>query len=362
MLYKKILAPLLIICSLCLALSSRADESPSHGVILLYHHVATDTPAITSITPQHFAEQMQFLADNQFTVWPLPKLVAHIQQHKPVPDKVVSITFDDNYQSVYEAAFPLLKKRGWPFTIFVSTDAVDQNINMQASWQQLREMARSGASIANHSASHAHLLQRLQGESTSAWKQRITKDINKAQRRIKEETGQEHKLFAYPFGEVDQELAELVQDMGYIGIGQHSGPAVSHYPGLSLPRFPFAGNYSDVKDFAVKALTLPLTIEKLNAADAVLVDDKFEPTLLMQLSDDYSQVKNLQCYGTGQGELPVKWVKDTTAEISPNSALKPGRSRYNCTLPSSEVVNGTRRFHWYSHPWIRPTAEGVFLD
>lgn len=352
----------LFFISATLSSANTIDDKVNHGVILLYHHVSTDTPAITSIAPEHFAEQMQFLEDNQFTVWPLPRLVKHLQTQQPVPDKTISITFDDNYESVYHTAFPLLKKRGWPFTIFVSTDAVDQRINMQASWDQLREMAKAGATIANHTATHAHMLQRLEGENSKDWKKRMTRDIEKAQRRIREETGQEHNLFAYPYGEVDKALATLVKNLGYIGIGQHSGPVEENYPGLSLPRFPFAGRYSELDDFSVKAMTLPLPLKAASGPDAVLKNDEFKPKLVLTFPKQVTALKNLQCYGSGQGELPIKWLDEVKAEIHANSDLKPGRSRYNCTLPSDTIDNGIRRFHWYSHPWIRPTDKGIFLD
>jgi hypothetical protein len=48
-----------------------ATAVPDHGVILLYHHVAPNTPAITSINTADFEAQMQYLDDNNFLVWPL---------------------------------------------------------------------------------------------------------------------------------------------------------------------------------------------------------------------------------------------------------------------------------------------------
>src|SRR5690606_28009254 len=110
----------------------------SHGVILQYHHVATDTPAITSVTPALFRQQMAFLRDNGFVVWPLPRpvepqprqgpdhkaivwplprLVEHLQADKAVPDGVVVITFDDAYRNIHDNAAPILREFGFPFTV-----------------------------------------------------------------------------------------------------------------------------------------------------------------------------------------------------------------------------------------------------
>ncbi len=40
--------------------------------------------------------------------------------------------------------------------------------------------------------------------------------------------------------------------------------------------------------------------------------------------------------------------------VKPNFDLRPGRSRTNCTLPSSQPG----RFHWYSHNWFVRKADG----
>lgn len=349
-----------------LSATGRAQQAASgvaeHGVILLYHHVATDTPAITSISPDDFEQQLQFLEDYDFQVWPLPDLVAAVKERQTLPDRVVAITFDDNYQSVYTEAFPRLKKRNWPFTVFVSTDAVDKGINMQASWDQLREMARHGATIANHSASHNHLLLRLPGESDDAWEQRITGDIKKAQQRIRKETGQQQPLFAYPYGEFNQALARIVEQLGYVGIGQQSGPFSDHYPGPAIPRFPFAGNYTDIKDFGVKLLTLPLPIGYLSAEDNPLANSNQHPALLLELAEGDYATENLRCYGSGQGALQLQWLSDRRLQVTPDKPVPSGRSRYNCTMPTGKRYRDIQRFYWYSHPWIRYTDSGTLPD
>ncbi|MEE8060137.1 MAG: polysaccharide deacetylase family protein [Pseudomonadales bacterium] len=196
---------------------------PNHAVILLYHHVSDNTPAITSISPQVFEQQLLYLENNGFSIWPLTKIIYYLQKRKILPDKTLAITFDDSYQSVFSEAYPRLKIRHWPFTIFVSTDSVDQGFNYQTSWDELRSMAANGATIANHSTSHKHLLQRNNNESKQQWRQRIRQDIETAQRRIQQGIGSNHKLFAYPYGEYNGELTKLVESLGYIGFGQQSG-------------------------------------------------------------------------------------------------------------------------------------------
>ncbi|ARN76002.1 polysaccharide deacetylase family protein [Oceanicoccus sagamiensis] len=342
-------------CGLLSQASYAEDVLPNHAVVMLYHHVADNTPAITSISPENFQQQLSYLADNDFHVWPLEKIVKHLQADQTMPDKVVAITFDDSYQSVYDTAYPLLKKRQWPFTIFVSTDAVDGNFNRQTSWEQLRTMARNGATIANHSATHRHLLHPIKPqESKQQWLQRVEKDINRAQQRIQTEIGHSPKLFAYPYGEYNPALAKLLKQMGYIAFGQQSGAIGSHSDFTALPRYPFSGNYSSLDDFALKAMTLPFPVKGLIAPINPLSHHQQQPTLKLKLAEDVlfqQSLGNLQCFASYQGKINTQLQEALTLVVGANKAIPAGRSRYNCT--SSISHQGQQRFYWYSHAWIR---------
>ncbi len=99
--------------------------SAASGVVLEYHHVATDTPPSTSVTPTQFEAHMEHLSDNDFHVWSLPKLVETVRAGGDIPERTVALTFDDAYASVYDEVFPRLQERGWPFTVFVATESSD---------------------------------------------------------------------------------------------------------------------------------------------------------------------------------------------------------------------------------------------
>jgi hypothetical protein len=45
-----------------------ANDIDSHGVILAYHHVSTDTPPSTSISPEDFEKHLHYLKENDFNV------------------------------------------------------------------------------------------------------------------------------------------------------------------------------------------------------------------------------------------------------------------------------------------------------
>ncbi|MEX0940951.1 MAG: polysaccharide deacetylase family protein, partial [Pseudomonadales bacterium] len=251
----------------------------SSGVVLQYHHVDTDTPPITSITPEGFNAHMAWLEQQDFNVWPLDRLMDSIEKGEATPDKTVAITFDDAYISIYNTAFPVLRKYGFPFTIFVATEYVGTNDAQYLGWDELREMQAHQAIIASHTHSHTHLLRRLDGESQTQWLARMEREIVQAMALIEEHTGSTSNLFAYPYGEYDTAILGLVRRLGLIGFGQHSGAVGMQDAREALPRFPMGGIYSGFDAFKTKIETLPLPIEPVRL-EPLLADD-FRPRLTL---------------------------------------------------------------------------------
>src|SRR6185503_355428 len=98
---------------------------PSHAVVFIYHRFGDDRYPSTDTKTEQFKAQLDWLAENHYEVWPLPRIVHYLQSGQAIPDHVVAITVDDAFQSFYDNAYPLLKERGWPFTVFVASDGVD---------------------------------------------------------------------------------------------------------------------------------------------------------------------------------------------------------------------------------------------
>jgi peptidoglycan/xylan/chitin deacetylase (PgdA/CDA1 family) len=332
-------------------------DIPPHGVILQYHHVSETTPFTTSISPDQFKLHLQWLEENDFRILPLSEIIKRLNSREPLADKTAAITFDDGYSNVYENAYPLLKKRGWPFTIFVNTGPVDQEYKSHINWGQIKEMMANGANIANHSITHPFMLRRKENETKQQWLQRLRHEVVYAETRIREQTGKSEKLFAYPYGESSEEIKNLLEELGYIAFGQHSGPIGYHSDFLNLPRFAFAGNYSDIKSFADKMLSLPMSIVKVsaqgNSQDGFVPFDVSTPQLHLTFSHPVKAAQ-LNCFASGQGRINVRQSGANSVEIIPNKSIPVGRSRFNCTslLPSTGAT-GPNRYHWYSYQWVR---------
>ncbi len=334
-----------------IALPTQVAAAPlqrDSAVVLMYHHVGDGRYPSTNIRLEQFDSHLEFLAQEGFQVWPLARIVARLQAKQPLPDKTIAITFDDAYKTVYSEAYPRLKARGWPFTVFVSSDYIDKKYSNYMSWDQMREMHTHGASYGNHSSSHDHLTRHHERENSAQWRQRITEDLRDAQQRLEQEFGETLKIVAYPYGEYDLPLAELVAELGFVAFGQQSGP-VGHYSDMRfLPRFPVNEAYGNLKSLKTKLLSLALPVIDAQPLDPVTRDPT--PRLTLTFGPSEAHLSQLACYASGQGRIDLEWIDPTQrrVEISTSRPLPKGRSRYNCTAPSPE----TGRYFWFSHPWI----------
>lgn len=322
-------------------------QGEAQAVILQYHHVSTATPPVTSISAADLRVHLQYLKDEGFSVLPLEQVVAALQGGQPLPPRSAVISFDDGYLSVYEAAFPLLQEFGYPFTVFVTAGLVTSNGKLYASWEQLREMGEHGATLANHTVTHPYLVDRAEGQSEAAWLDWVRSEIEDAEAMILAETGQSHKLLAYPYGEYDPAIQALVRELGYVGIGQHSGPINASSDFTALPRFPFSGIYASMNTFPTKVQSLAFNV--VISAPQTPVTDAPSPSAELQFSGDY-RLDALSCFNNNQ-PMQVQPVAGTPGRfrISTSVVNEARRFRYNCTAPGAEG-----RYYWFSVPFLNP--------
>ena len=334
----------LVFFSLFLSCSAQAQL-----VILQYHHIARDTPAVTSISPEGFEEHMQLLEQENMVIVDLKSALQAIRAGKPLPEKAVAITFDDAYVSIYENAFPKLKARKWSFTLFVNTRAVDEKHSSVMSWDQIRELQKNGGLIANHTQTHPYLVEPPHNIGLTDW---FDTEINGAEKRLREELGTSHKILAYPYGEYDLTLVNWLQQQGYIALGQQSGPvgASSHFQ--ALPRYPAAGIYANPKTLRTKLYTKAFPISPEQAQNPVLNTDENPPALALSFSSSDVHARQIQCYSGAEGAIPTTTQQGPDRIQIQTQARKPikdGRDRYNCTAPSKANPGW---YYWYSQAWI----------
>lgn len=331
-----------------------APETATHGVVLVYHHVSDETPASTSVKPEVFRQHLDFLADNDFNILPLGQLAEAMERGQLLPPRSVALSFDDGYISVYTEALPLLEARGWPFTVFVTTQYLDQPGSVHMNWEQLRDLEMRGGTVGNHSTDHEHLIRRRDGESRRAWLKRVKVNIESAQAALERQLRQPLRAFAWPYGEFDAPLEQLLKRLGYVGLGQQSGPVGPQSSLQSLPRFPVATGFDDLPTLEEKLRSRPLPVTVLHPGSRVLGADAGPPELRLRIAPGPFRRQGLRCYVSGQQEARVSWHGEI-AMIQASEPLRPGRSKFNCTAPATSEAGV---HYWYSHLWIQRQRDG----
>lgn len=345
---KKVLLSVLFMLFFADLLSAQKSSSMDEegAVVFMYHRFGESKYPSTNIRMEQFEEHLKYLSQNDYKVWSLSKIVRHILEGKEIPKRVVALTIDDAYKSIYTHAFARFKEYNFPFTVFVNPSPVDGGSKNYMSWDEMREMKSFGAEFANHSKTHDYMLPK-EGEDESGWKKRIKDEIDGAQKRLQEELGEDTnknpKIFSYPFGEYTKDTAEFIQTLGYVGVTQTSGPIGQGSDTKLLPRFAMAEAFAHMDGFTLKLKTLPFPIESVSSIEP-LVKEQNPPKLTIKLK---RSVKNIGCYLSSGKAIPLTWKSDMEFSVQADEALKAPRDRYTCT-----AMAGDGRWYWYSHFWI----------
>jgi len=318
--------------------------------VFTYHRFNDSRYPSTSISVIDFQAQLDLLHRQGFVVLKLGEVVERLLAGTGLPSRCAVITVDDAYRSFFTDGWPLLKQYGFPATLFVSTDSVGGNDFL--SWHELVELRKAGVEIGNHSASHAHLVDRLPGERDHEWALRVSADIRRAQQALQDHLGFEPQLFAYPYGEFDPALAKLVKDAGFTAaFGQQSGVITADQDFYRLPRFPVGGVYSTLEEFRSKLFIKHLAVQVIEPEDTVVVD-KNPPVLKFYMKQKDLDENSLRCFVAGKPECLVSKVNgdDGFYEAKALQPITSRRSKYTLTARSAD--GGA--WYWFSQLWIRP--------
>jgi len=106
--------------------SAARDRRPNVLRVLTYHRVEWPEesspldPSTLSGTPEAFAQQAEFLAEN-FCLVTVEQVIEALGEREPLPPRAVLLTFDDAYRSFARHAWPVLRKLRIPTLLFVPT-------------------------------------------------------------------------------------------------------------------------------------------------------------------------------------------------------------------------------------------------
>lgn len=186
--------------------------------ILIYHDFREVSQTPLQIGRTEFEEQMRYLKENGFNVISLENFYDFIDLKFKLPEKPVVITIDDGWKSTYTIGFPILKKYGFPATLFVYTDFISRHNPGALTWEMLKEMHREGLDVQAHSKTHElRIAWKKGGETEEGYQKRIEKELALPKEMIQKQLGNKVQFIAYPFGQFSDAFVQAARKHGYRG-------------------------------------------------------------------------------------------------------------------------------------------------
>jgi peptidoglycan/xylan/chitin deacetylase (PgdA/CDA1 family) len=220
--------------------------------ILTYHSIDPSGSPI-SIAPEVFDRHVEWLAGGRVRVEPLAQLAA-----TPAPASDgrprVALTFDDGFETFGTYAWPRLRDRGLPATVFVVSGHVGRTNAWGGrpspgipelpllTWRGLAAVASEGAAIGAHSRSHPHLPD-LEPAA-------LDEELAGGQQDLADRLGGRPAHVCYPYGDVSEAVVAAAARYYALGCTTEyrvvgDGAPVLRLPRLDMGYFQHPGAFDD---------------------------------------------------------------------------------------------------------------------
>ncbi len=183
------------------------------GFPILCYHKIEPVPSGARIKglylePSLFRRQIQELSGTGFSFC-LPG--SHSPSH------AIAITFDDGFVSNLEAAVPILREFGARAINYLVADRIGESSDWETAEggearplmdeAQARDWLLAGNWIGAHTCTHPRL--------SKIPRDRAREEIFSSKRKLEDRFGQAIEHFAYPFGDYDEAVVEMVREAGF---------------------------------------------------------------------------------------------------------------------------------------------------
>lgn len=313
-------------------------------VAFVYHRFGDNRFPSTNISLSDFEAHLEYLKNNGFSILTFGDAIDYVKGNGE-EKKVAVISIDDGYKSFIENGWPLLKEYQAPATVFINSETVGSSSYMD--WTDIKQLLSEGIEIGNHTHSHDYFLN-LDSNRYKSFKS----NVMTCQQEIKLNTGYTPKVFAYPYGEYDNEMKGIIRELGFkAAAAQNSGVVHSGTDIFASPRFPMANNYTGIDKFMMKANMHPLMISGMDPQEFIVSPGQ-QPTLKLIINNESLIPSSLQCFIQGSDcdlKINSKDNGELELQLAPKNPLSGRRTLY--TITAKDTLN---EWHWFSRLWICP--------
>ena len=316
-----------------------ASSIKNSAVVFMYHKFGISKYPSTNVTIEQLNSHINELSKEKYNIRSLDFIVDTIINDGQLPNNTVGITVDDADRSFLSTGWPRLKEKGFPVTLFVTTSTVVENNKNYLNWDEIRQLKAEGVVIGTHSHTHKHLADYNLEE--------VREEIEKSNKIFLKEIGETPNLYAYPYGEVDEQIFDLLKKYKYkAAFGQHSG-AINETSNLYyLPRFSLNERYGEIDRVKFAASVQGLGVYDFIPTNPHIIENP--PYIGFSLLDQLL-TKNIACFiFDSDGQVESELFKfNERIEIRLLRKLNKGRSRLNCTARDKK-----NNWRWFGHQFF----------
>lgn len=191
----------------------RDPKTRDHTVpILLYHNIDGKGPF--SLREGELRAHFQLFKDRDIQVISIRNMIEKLNNPGPFQEKVIALSFDDGFYSMYSLLLPLANEYRYPITLFVYTDVIYKRAKKNLTWENLKELERNGVAIECHTRRHPDLV-KIEKKQTPESRRRLFEEIYLSKRVIELYLGKSIRYFAFPYGRYNLQLIRLCELAGY---------------------------------------------------------------------------------------------------------------------------------------------------
>lgn len=315
---------------------SYASNIKNSAVIFMYHKFGIEKYPSTSVTMDQFNAHISEFSNKKYSLKSLEFIMDTIINDGDLSSNTIGISVDDADKSFYEKGWPKFKENGIPVTLFVNTSTIQKNNKNYLNWDQVRELRDEGVSIGAHSHNHYHM--------SDLSIEEIEKEIEISNNIFLKELGSIPPLFAFPYGEANQEVINLLKKYKFkVAFGQHSGVINETSNLYYLPRFSLNERYGEIDRVRFAANARGLGVYDFIPSDPTIKDNP--PYIGFSLLDEKLS-PSLDCFiFDSKGQVEKELFKfNERIEIRLERKLTKGRSRLNCTAKGEDA-----KWRWFGH-------------
>ena len=189
-----------------------------HGLTVLgWHRIGRGNDGLTT-TPDDFRRHLDVLEEWGAAVLDIEEAMHRLQAGN-LPPRAIALTFDDGYSSVVDFAWPLLRERGMPATLFAVSGYLcgqkrfpwdsdrDESLSRLISAAELCDAAKAGLAIGSHTVTHRWL--------PGLTADQVWREVTQSRGELEEILGRQVHTFAYPMGGWTPHVRQAVELAGY---------------------------------------------------------------------------------------------------------------------------------------------------